>query len=319
MMAFVGYALSCEEHGARALVEQAEAAEQAGFDGLWISDHFHPWNDAQGQAPFVWSVIGAIAQVTEHVPLTTAVTCPTVRIHPAIIAQAAATSATMMPGRFHLGVGSGEALNEHVLGDGWPATEVRLEMLEEAVAVIRELWRGGTVNHRGRHYTVDRARLYSLPADPPPVYVSGFGPAAVRLAARIGEGYCGVTPDAGLLRLFDQAGGAGRPKQGSLKVCWAEDEADARKTVHALWPNSALPGELAQELPTPTHFEQASALVTEEMAAASAVCGPDVERHVRAIQEYVDAGYTEVYVTQIGSDQAGFFDFYRREVLPRFC
>jgi len=314
----VGYALSSEEHPARALVAQAVAAERAGFDGLWISDHYHPWNDEQGQSPFVWAVIGAIAQATERLPLTTGVTCPTVRIHPAVIAQAAATAATMMPGRFSLGVGSGEALNEHILGDRWPAAAVRLEMLEEAVEVIRALWKGDVVTRQGRHYTVDRARVYSRPDTPPPILVSGFGPAATRLAGRIGDGYCATTPDADLLRLFDASGGEGKPKHGSLKVCWAEDEETARRSVHRLWPNGALPGELAQELPTAAHSEQASTLVTEEMAAEKAVCGPDPERHAQAIQSYFDAGYTEVYVTQIGPDQDGFFTFYQKEILPRF-
>ncbi|EFC79632.1 Luciferase-like monooxygenase [Parafrankia sp. EUN1f] len=250
-MSFVGYALSCEEHGATDLVEQARRAEQAGFDGLWISDHFHPWNEAQGQSPFVWAVIGAIAQATDQLPLTTGVTCPTVRVHPAVVAQAAATVATMMPGRFRLGVGSGEALNEHILGDAWPATDVRLEMLEEAVEVIRRLWAGEIVNYRGHHYTVDRARLYSLPEAPPPILISGFGPKATELAARVGDGYCGTTPDAELLKLFESSGGAGKPRHGAVKVCWAPDESAARRTVHRIWPNSELPGELSQELPTP--------------------------------------------------------------------
>jgi len=316
-MPIIGYALSSEEHSANALVEQARLAERAGFDALWISDHYHPWIDEQGQSPFVWSVIGAIAQVTDRLPLTTGVTCPTVRIHPAVIAQAAATVATMMPGRFRLGVGSGEALNEHILGDPWPATAVRLEMLEEAVEVIRRLWSDGTVTHRGRHYTVDRARVYSRPAEPPPIFVSGFGPRAARLAGHIGDGYCSTKPDPELLRIFDDSGGAGKPKQGSVKVCWAPDADSARKTVHRLWPNSALPGEISQELPTPAHFEQASSLVTEDAAAATAVCGPDPEAHADALRQFLNAGYSEVYVTQIGPDQEEFFAFYERDVLPR--
>src|SRR4051794_24447840 len=177
----IGYFLSCEEYRPAELVEQAKLAEQAGFQGLWISDHFHPWNDEQGQSPLVWSVIGALSQVCD-LPVTTAVTCPTFRVHPAIIAQAAATSAVMLDGRFRLGLGSGEALNEHVVGAPWPAIDERLERLEEAIAVLRQLWTGEFVTHRGRYYTVDSARIYTLPAEPPPIYVSAFGPKALDLA-----------------------------------------------------------------------------------------------------------------------------------------
>src|SRR6187200_68488 len=191
----IGYFLSCEEYTPAQLVEQAVLAERAGFEALWISDHFHPWNDEQGQSAFVWSVIGAIATATPGMQVTTAVTCPTVRIHPAVIAQAAATSAVMLQGRFNLGVGSGEALNEHILGTHWPEADVRLEMLEEAVEVMRTLWSGGQRSHRGRHYTVENARIYDLPDEPPPVLVSGFGPKAVQLAARIGDGFATTSPD----------------------------------------------------------------------------------------------------------------------------
>src|SRR3954464_9269920 len=183
----IGYFLSCEEFGPHELVEQARRAQAAGFHALWISDHYHPWNDAQGHSPFVWSVIGAIAQATD-LPVTTGVTCPTLRIHPAVIAQAAATSAVMLGGRFALGVGSGEALNEHILGDVWPEADERLEMLEEAIEVMRLLWQGGVQSHRGRHYRVSHARVYDLPEEPPPVLISGFGPSATKLAARVGDG-----------------------------------------------------------------------------------------------------------------------------------
>ena len=186
----IGYFLSSEEWGPHDLISQAVKAEQAGFEGLWISDHYHPWNDEQGHSPFVWSVIGAIAQATESMKVTTAVTCPTVRIHPAIIAQAAATSAVLLDGRFCLGLGSGEALNEHILGGRWPGADERLEMLEEAVEVIRALWQGGVQHHRGRHYRVEHARVYDLPEPAPPIVLSGFGPKSVKLAARIGDGYC---------------------------------------------------------------------------------------------------------------------------------
>ncbi len=311
----IGYFLSSEEHPGPALVQQARWAEAAGFDGLWISDHFHPWNDEQGQSPFVWAVIGAISQATE-LPVTTAVTCPTVRIHPAIVAQAAATSAQLLDGRFALGVGSGEALNEQILGDSWPLADVRLEMLEEAVEVMRALWTGDVVNHDGKHYLVEHARLYTLPDQPPPVYVSAFGPSAIELAARIADGFVTTKPAADDLKSYRDQGGKG-PAQGGVKVCYGSDEKTARATAHRLWSNSGVPGELSQVLRTPEHFMQASELVTEEMTGESVVCGPDVDAHVKALQEYVDAGFDEVYVSQMGQEQEPFFDFYKSDVLPR--
>ena len=312
----IGYFLSCEEWGPADLIAQAVNAKQAGFDGLWISDHYHPWNDRQGHSPFVWSMIGAIAQATKGMPVTTAVTCPTMRIHPAIIAQAAATSAVLLDGRFRLGVGSGEALNEHILGDRWPDADERLELLEEAVEVIRLLWEGGVQDHRGRHYRVQHARVYDLPDRPPPIIVSGFGPKSVDLAARIGDGYCTVGPDTDSVQRFRDNGGANKLVQGGLKVCWDADEQTAVRTVHRLWANEGLPGELAQVLPTPEHFEQANELVTEEMVASSTPCGPDVDRHVEAIKAYADAGFDELYVNQIGPGQEAFFEAYREQVLP---
>jgi G6PDH family F420-dependent oxidoreductase len=313
----IGYFLATEEFAPAELLDQARVAERAGFHGFWISDHYHPWNEAQGQSPFVWSVLGALAEAT-NLPITTAVTCPTMRIHPAVIAQAAATTAVLLEGRFLLGVGSGEALNEHILGDRWPIADVRLEMLEEAIEVIRLLWSGETVNHEGRHYRVEHARLFTLPETPPPILVSGFGPKAVDLAARVGDGYCITMPDEELISRFRSGGGGDKVVQGGLKVCYGSDEAGARKTVRRLWPSEGLPGELAQVLPMPEHFEQATELVTEELLAEAIPCGPDLERHAEAIQEFADAGVDELYVHQIGGGHDRFFEAYAREILPRF-
>ncbi|MGI8859429.1 MAG: LLM class F420-dependent oxidoreductase [Rubrobacteraceae bacterium] len=317
-MVKVGYFLSCEEFGPRELLRQGRMAEEAGFHALWISDHYHPWVEAQGQSPFVWSVIGGLSQVTQRVPVYTAVTCPTMRIHPAILAQATATSATMLPRRFGFGVGSGEALNEHIFGDAWPSTDVRLEMLEEAIEVIRLLWEGGTKDHEGRHYTVENARIYTLQEEPPPILVSGFGPKATTLAGRIGDGYMNVAPDEELLSLFRSSGGNDKPAHGAFKVCYGQDEAECVRTAHRTWPNEGLPGELAQVIPTPTHFEQATQLVTEEMISDSIPCGPDPEPHREMIRQYEKAGYDEVYVQQIGTGHEEFFRFYEREILPEF-
>jgi len=314
----LGYFLSSEEWGPQDLVAIAAKAEKAGFQDLWISDHYHPWNEEQGHSPFVWSTVGAIAQATERMKVTTAVTCPTIRIHPAIIAQAAATSAVLLDGRFALGLGSGEALNEHILGDRWPEADERLEMLEEAVEVIRTLWEGGVHDHRGRHYRVEHCRVYDLPDEPPPILISGFGRKSIELAARIADGFVTVAPDAESVELFRSRAEPGKLVQGGLKVCFDEDEANARRTVHRLWPNEALPGELAQVLPTPEHFEQASELVTEEMVAEDVPCGPDIDRHVEKIEAYAQAGFDELYVQQIGPEQDSFFRAYEEHVLPRF-
>lgn len=314
----IGYFLSSEEFDPRELVRQACMAEQAGFDGLWISDHFHPWNDQQGHSSFVWSVIGAVAQAT-NMRLTTAVTCPTVRLHPAIVAQAAATSALLLEGRFALGLGSGEALNEHIFGDRWPPADERLEMLEEAVQVIRMLWQGGQQTHRGRHYRVENARIYDLPDEAPPILISGFGPKSTALAARIGEGYCTVKPDREAVERFRAAGGEGKLVAGGMKVCWSEDESHAREVAYRLWPNEQLPGELAQILPTPAHFEQACELTSEERLVETVPCGPYIDRHLQAIERYEQAGFDELYIQQIGSQQERFFQTYAQEVLPRFA
>jgi G6PDH family F420-dependent oxidoreductase len=313
----LGYALSSEEHPPNRLVANARRAEDVGFTFALISDHYHPWVDAQGQSPFVWSVIGGIAQSTQRLRLGTGVTCPTIRTHPAIIAQAAATSQVMMEGRFFLGVGTGEELNEHVTGARWPGPQERLEMLEEAIEVMRELWTGEVVSREGKHYRVRHARLYTLPEAPPPILVSGFGPKSVDLAGRVGDGYVTTMPDGELIERFRSAGGQGKPVQAGIKVCYAPDEAEARRMAHRLWPNEVLPGELAQVLSTPEHFRQATELVTEEMIAEAVPCGPDLDRHSEALQEFADAGVDELYVQQIGGGRE-FFEAYAREVLPRF-
>ncbi|MGW4569399.1 LLM class F420-dependent oxidoreductase [Streptomyces sp. NPDC004561] len=311
-----GYFLASEEHGPAGLVEQARMAEQAGFQALWISDHFHPWNDAQGQSPFVWSVIGALSEAVS-LPIETAVTCPTVRMHPAVTAHAAATSAVLTGGRFRLGLGTGEALNEHILGDRWPPLHVRLEMLEEAVQVMRRLFTGEEVSHHGTHYTVENARLYTVPDEPVPIDISGFGPKSVSLAARVGDGYITMMPQEEMVTQFRKGGGGAKPVSGGTKVCYGADREECVRTVHRLWYNELLPGEMGQILPSPRHFEQLHELVTEDMVREKVVCGDDVEQHVSTLQAFTDAGFDRVYVNQIGPDQRGFFDFYRTKVLPQ--
>ena len=316
-MTSLGYFLSCEEFSPNELVRQAVRAESAGFQRLWISDHFHPWNDQQGQSPFVWSVIGALSQACS-LPVTTAVTCPIMRIHPALVAQAAATSAVQLEGRFVLGLGTGEALNEHISGQHWPPAATRREMLEEAVDVIRRLFTGKQISHRGTYFTVENARLYTLPAEPPPIYISGFGPRSARLAGRIGDGYQGIMPSDELLSEFRNAGGAGKPTQGGFKVCHSETVEKGLATAHRLWPNDQLPGELAQILPTPTHFEQASSMVPQS-AMEEMPCGSEAKPYIDRIRAFIDAGYDEVYVQQIGPEHDRFFEFWESEIAPEFA
>jgi G6PDH family F420-dependent oxidoreductase len=311
----LGYALSSEEHLPLDLVRYARRAEEAGFPFALVSDHFHPWIDRQGESPFVWSVIGGIALETETLRLGTGVTCPTIRIHPAIVAQAAATAAAMMPGRFFLGIGTGENLNEHVLGDRWPSAEERRAMLDEAVQLMRTLWAGELTSFDGDHYVVDNARIYTLPEEPIEVVVAAGGPEAAELAARIGDGLVSTAPERELVDAFLGAGGEG-PRYGQLTVCWAASEAEARRTALEIWPNAGLKGPLSQELPLPSHFEAAAEMVDEDAIAEVVVCGPDPERHLDGIQTFVNAGFDHVYVHQVGPDQGGFIDFYEREILP---
>ncbi|HVW81396.1 MAG TPA: TIGR03557 family F420-dependent LLM class oxidoreductase [Mycobacteriales bacterium] len=309
-----GYFLSSEELSPQRQVELAKLAESAGFDRIWISDHYHPWTREQGESGFVWSVLGAIAATTD-LHMTTAVTCPTDRIHPAVLAQATATIASIAPGRFSFGVGSGERLNEHILGGLWPPAPIRLQRLEEAVDLIRRLWSGETVTHRGEHYTVDAARIFSLPEKLPDVLVSGFGPASTDLAARIGDGWINVQPSKELLDRYRAAGGRG-VTQGGMKFCWAPNADDAAKTAYRLWGFEAVGGQSAQDLPSWTEFEQLGEATSPEQVAEKVPCGPDPERAAEAIKEYIDAGFDEVYLSQMGPDQEGGIKFLTEEVLP---
>ena len=312
----LGYTLSSEEHGPNELVRNARAAEEAGFGFAMISDHFHPWVEEQGQSPFVWSVIGGIAQATERLRLGTAVTCPTIRIHPAIVAQAAATSAVMMDGRFFLGLGSGEELNEHVVGARWPGPAERLEMLEEAIEILRLLWQGGYQSYYGKHYTVDRARIFTLPDEPPQIAVAASRKKAAQLAGRLGDALVGVAPDERVVQHFESAGGTGS-RYGQVHVCYGESEDEARKLAHRVWPNAAMGGALGQELATTSHYEAVAELVSEDDIAETVVCGPDPERHLEPIRAFEQAGFDHVLVHQIGPDQDSFLRFYAEKILPQ--
>jgi G6PDH family F420-dependent oxidoreductase len=313
----LGYWLSSEEHPPRRLVELAVAAEETGFTTAMISDHYHPWVEAQGQAPFVWGVLGAIGQATEALEVGTGVTAPMQRMHPAVVAHAAATAACLLPGRFFLGVGTGERLNEHITGEPWPAAAERRDIVEEAIAVIRRLFGGKNVNHRGEHFTVVNAQLFTLPDEPPPIYLAASGKRSAALAGRVADGLIGVEPSPDTVDAFEANGGTGKPRLAQVHVCVDEDEARARRTALRLWPNGAFTGTMITELPRPREFEQVAELLDEDQVAERVVCGTDVDRHLEAIARFATAGYDTVYVHGVGPDQETFLRFYRDEVFPR--
>lgn len=314
-----GYKLSSEEFSARELVRFARAAEEQGFEFALISDHYHPWTDREGESPFVWSVLGGIAETTRKLRVGTGVTCPTMRIHPALVAQATATVTSMMPGRFFLGVGTGENLNEHIVGEGWPEVEVRQQRLAEAIEIIRLLWKGGTHSHRGRYFTVQNARLYSRPEQPPPLFVAASGSKSAAMAGQMGDGLIGTEPNREMLQKFKSGGGQGKPCYSEVTVCFDENEQHGAEVAKEIWPIAVLPGPLLQELPLPLHFEKAGQLVNREQLANSIACGPSAEKHLRAVQAYVDAGYDHICIHQIGPKQEQFMEFYAREIFPRFA
>jgi len=309
-----GFFASSEELGPVELVQAGQAAEAAGFDRLWVSDHYHPWMSEQGSSPFVWSVLGALATSTQ-LKLTTAVTCPSFRIHPAVIAQAAATTAALAPGRFTFGVGAGEALNEHILGDAWPPVSVRHARLAEAIDIIRRLWTGDVVTHEGKYFTVHDAKLFTLPLAPPDILISGFGPKSTELAASVGDGWITVTPDSGAMKIYRDAGGTGRTQCG-LKICWAETEKEAKETAHRLWGHEAGGGQLSQDSPLWLQYEGIAQLSSPDDMAKSVPCGPDAAHAAETIAQYVNMGFDEIYIAQIGPDQQGGIHFLAEEVLP---
>jgi G6PDH family F420-dependent oxidoreductase len=311
-----GYALSSEEHRPADLVRHAAEAEQAGFQFALISDHYHPWTDPQGQSPFVWTVLGGIARETSSLEVGTGVTCPLIRIHPAVIAQAAATTADLFDGRFFLGVGTGENLNEHILGDHWPIYDDRAEMLVEAIEIMRGLWGGELYSHSGEHYVVENARIYTLPSTPPRVMVAASGPSSASIAAEHGDGLIVTSAEPRVLASYREAASSPGPIYGQITVCWAGSVDEAKTTAHRIWPTAGVPGDLSQELALPRHFEQVSSLVTPDSMLEHMPMGPDPKAYVEKVGTYVDAGVENVYIHQIGPDQAGFFRFFRDELAP---
>ena len=309
----VGYKIATEVFGPTQVVEQARQAEQAGFDFVEMSDHFHPWLDVQGHSAFTWSMLGAMAASTERIGLVTGVTCPFFRYHPAIIAQAAATVALLSGGRFTLGLGSGERLNEHVVGRPFPAVHRRHEMLREAIQIIRLLWQGGYQSYDGKHLQLEDARVFDLPETLPLIPVAAGGPRAARLAAALGDGLVATDPERSLVDAYHDAGGRG-PLYCEVPLAWAPDEDTAAQAVHekTRW---ALTGwKVMSELPNPVNFEAATTMVTVDDVKGQFACGPDVSRHLEVAQQFVDAGFDHVVLQNAGPDPDGFLQFFREEL-----
>ncbi|MFI5669806.1 TIGR03557 family F420-dependent LLM class oxidoreductase [Streptomyces sp. NPDC051704] len=316
-MVHIGYTMMTEQAGPRELVDHVVAAERAGFDFSVISDHSFPWLEAQGHAPYAWSVLGAAAQATSRIPLMTYVTCPTFRYHPAVVAQKAATMQLLSQGRFRLGLGSGENLNEHVVGAGWPAAHVRLDMLEEAVGIIHSLFAGGYVSHHGPHFDVENARLWDLPDVPPPIGIAVSGDRSCQIAGRYGDLLVATEPKPELLTAFGAYGGSGKPCVGQLPVSYDADRDAAVARAHDQF-RWALGGwKVNAELPGPAGFAEASRHTRPEDVADAVPCGDDVDAFVEAVRPYAEAGFTEVALIQVGGDrQEPFLDWAATKLLP---
>jgi G6PDH family F420-dependent oxidoreductase len=312
-----GYTLMSEQSGPRDLVRDAVRAEQAGFDFEAISDHYFPWLDSQGHAPNAWSVLGAVAQVTERVELMTYVTCPSFRYHPAVVAQQAATIGLLSGGRFTLGLGAGENLNEHVVARGWPPANIRHEMLTEAVEIITRLFGGNYVNYRGQHFSVDSAKLWDVGSPPPRIAMAASGRRSCDLAGHYADAMIAVTPDPVLADKFDAAGGTGKSRIGQIPICWDPSREAAIERAHDQFRWFGGGWKVNAELPGTAGFAAASQFVRKEDVAAAISCGPDVDDHVKSVQAFVDAGFTDVAVVQIGGEtQPEFLDWAERELLP---
>jgi G6PDH family F420-dependent oxidoreductase len=311
----VGYKLSTEGFGPEEIIRQAVLAEEAGFDFVEISDHYHPWLDNQGHSGFTWSILGAIAAKTRHVGLVTGVTCPTMRYHPAIIAQAAATMALISNGRFTLGVGSGERLNEHVVGRDWPGVHKRHDMLREALEIIRLLWSGGYRSYEGKYLQLEDAQVFDLPERNPVIAVACSGPASVSIAAELGDGLFATEPKSELVEEYQAAGGAG-PRYAEAPLAYGPTPAEAAKTVLEKERWFATGWKVMSELPNPVNFASATTTVREEDVLEQFACGPDVQRHLEVIGTFASAGFDHVVLHNAGADPDAFLRFYSNELRP---
>lgn len=312
-----GYTLMTEQSGPRELVRYAGAAESVGFDFEVMSDHYFPWLDEQGHAGYAWSMLGAVSQVTHRVELMTYVTCPIIRYHPAVVAQKAATVGILSDNRFTLGLGAGENLNEHVVGQGWPPVNVRHEMLEEAVRIIRSLLDGGSVSFTGEHYRVDSAKLWDLPEEPVGIGVAVSGDQSVRTFAPLADHMIAVEPEAELVERWDGLHGGESRKIGQLPVCWDTDRDRAVERAHREFRWFGGGWKVNAELPGPAGFAGATQFVRPDDVAASIPCGSDVGAIVEAVRTFEYADFTDVALVQVGDEgQEEFLRAAESEILP---
>jgi G6PDH family F420-dependent oxidoreductase len=305
-----------EEHGPNELLQTACRAEELGFDFVAISDHFHPWVAEQGHAPAAWPVLGAIAARTQKIEMTTAVTCPSLRYHPAIVAQFAATLGLLSNDRFTLGLGAGENLNEHIVGAGWPPPHARQGMLSEAIDIISKLWTGEELSHEGEFFEVDRAKLWDVPATPPRLAIAAGGPKAAELAGEKKAGLFATEAKPELVKTWSKAGGQGA-RYAEINLCWAATEAEAIRVAHERFSFGLLGWKVMPELPTPGSFEAAVAHIQPQQVAEQVACGPDPERHLQSIRKYAEAGFDHLVLVGAGPDQPGFLRFWQKELQPR--
>jgi G6PDH family F420-dependent oxidoreductase len=317
-MVELGYKLSCEDTNPLDLIHYAKIAEKAGFSFAMASDHYHPWINKQDESPFIWSTLGGVSQATSRLKVGTGVTCPTIRINPVIIAQAAATTAYMMPGRFMLGLGSGENLNEHILGDRWPPASVRIEMLEEAVKVIRMLWKGEMSTFHGKYYTVEGAQLYTLPEELPPIMMAADGKKAAKNAGKLADGLITPGNQPKLVKKFKKSGGKNKPCYAEASVCWAKDKREAIKTAYEYWPIVANSGVINWEMPTTRCFEILAKMADPYSTIDGVVYGDDPQDHIDNINDFIESGYEHIFIHQLGPHQEKFIKFYQKTVLPDF-
>lgn len=313
-MTEIGYTMMTEQRSPKDLVNDVVMAEKSGFDFAVASDHFHPWLEEQGHAPNVWPILGAAAHATERIPFMTYVTCPIMRYHPAVVAQKAATVSLLSDGRFKLGLGAGENLNEHVIGDGWPSVDVRHEMFVEAVEIIKELFSGKYTNYRGDYFDVDGAKLFDVPDTPPEIGIAGSGRPSVEIAATLGDFFIGTEPKSSLIEMFREEGGEGKPAVGQIPVCFGPDEKECVRLAREQFRWAATGWKVQAELPNPINFDAATAYVREEDMAEMVPCGPDAGKIAESVEAFSEAGYTHVALVQIGDRQKEFCEFYEREL-----
>src|SRR4051794_1443614 len=316
MTAF-GYTMMCEQSRPDQLVRDLQGAEQAGFDFSLISDHYAPWLESQGHSGYAWSILGAAAHATQRIGLMTYVTCPILRYHPAVVAQKAATVQILSDGRFRLGLGAGENLNEHVVGKRWPAVGVRHEMLGEALEIIAALLDGESLNHRGTHFDVESAVLWDRHDVRPPIGIAVSGERSCTLAGKKADLMIATEPKAELGEMFDAAGGAGKPRVGQIALCYDPDRDAAIQRAHEQFRWFGLGWKVNADLPAPSSFEAATQFVSPDQVAEQLACGPDVAEHVEKIKPFIEAGFTEIALVQIGGEhQDAFIRWAEAELLP---